>query len=450
MTNWFAGLGQALSGMDAARYGLSLVSQNIANADTPGYTRELSVQTSGVLGVDGAYNSTGVLASGVRTQPAQRADDPVLDARVRNEHAAGANADTTTSVLGDVEALFPEPTDSALGGQLSDFWAAWGTVANDPGSSPSRTVLLQKAQAVVTTLQSTSSALNDVATSTAAGLTNDLSSANAAASTLATLNGHIAVATATGGDTAALLDQRDQALDQLSKLVGGVATINANGTASVSVGGVSLVNGVTAGTLSANSSYQVSVGGTAVTLADSSASAETTMLTTVLPGYQSQLDGVANALASSVNSVQAAGYDQVGNAGAALFSGSGAAGITLTTTDPSKIAASSTPGGNLDGSNALAASQQGTAANGPDSAYQVLVGNVATDNQAAQSTQSVQTAVVNNVDNLKSSVSGVNYDEEVTNMLTYQHAFQASSRVLTTLDDMLDTLINHTGRVGQA
>jgi flagellar hook-associated protein 1 FlgK len=77
-----------------------------------------------------------------------------------------------------------------------------------------------------------------------------------------------------------------------------------------------------------------------------------------------------------------------------------------------------------------------------------LVGAVASASAVAQQQGNVQDAVVSNVDSLKASLSGVNYDEEVSQMMTYQHAFSASSRVLTTIDQMLDTLINHTGVVG--
>lgn len=452
MSNWFAGIGQAASGLNAARYGLSVVSQNISNADTDGYTRETSIQGSVELGATGIWARTtdNTMLGGVKVLSTQRADDPVLDARARDEHARGASADTTASIMTNVESLFPEPSDNGLASQLNDFWAAWGNVANDPGNTSTRTVLLQKASGLVTTLHSTSASLSDVATSTSGSLTTDIASANTAASQLATLNAQIRTATSSGADANSLLDQRDQVLDTLSKLVGGSATINADGTATVTVGGTDLVNGATANTLSVDSSYQVSINGSAVSVSSGSVSAETTMLTTTLPQYQSQLDAVADALSSTVNAIQTSGYDQNGTAGVALFSGSGAAGITLATTDPSKIAAASVSGVSKDGSNALNASEQGTAANGPDAAYAALVGGVATATQSAQQASALQDSVVSNVNSLKSSVSGVNYDEEVTNMLTYQRAFQASSRVLTTLDDMLDTLINHTGHVGIA
>lgn len=448
MSNWFAGIGQAASGLNAARYGLTVVSQNMTNADTPGYTRQVSEQASVSMGtVPGLYAGHGAFG-GVTVTGTSRATDPVLDARVRTEHARGALADTTAAQLGAVESIFPEPSDSGLGGQLGDFWAAWGTLANNPQSSPTRSVVLADAAKLAGTLNTTSASLSDIVAGTSQNLTNDVNAVNSAAGRLATLNGQIAVASAVGDNANALLDQRDQLVDSLSKLVGGSVTIQPNGTADVTVGGQSLVSGVTASTMGVDSSYALSVAGTAVAVGSGSVGAETTALTTTLPGYQSQLDAVANGLASAVNSVQASGFGLSGAPGVAMFGGSGAAGITVSLTDPDGIAASSTPGGNLDGSNALAAAETGAQAGSPDALYASLIGGIASASALAQQQSTTQDAVVSNVDTLKASVSGVSLDEEASTMLTYQQAFNASSRVLTTLDSMLDTLINHTGLVG--
>ena len=451
MASTFGGIEQASSAINAARYGLDVVSQNIANASTTGYTRQSAQQASvdAPAGVPSIYTRPAG-PGGVTVTGTARLTDPVLDARLRTEQARSGLADTTANQLQQIETVFPEPSDTVLSEQLNDFWNAWASVANDPGSTAPRTVLLQKAGAVTSTLNAMSGTLTDLATSTSQSLSMDTATATTAAGQLATLNGQIAVGTATGADVNSLLDQRDQLLGQLSTLVGGVATINANGSADVTVGGQPLVTGTTAVPVTVGAGYQVSVGTTAVTLTGGSAAAEVVGLTSTYPGYQAQLDGVANALASSVNAAQAAGYDVNGSAGTPMFTGTGAAGISVAITDPSLIAASGTPGGNLDGGNALAASALGTSPTGADVAYNALVANVGSASSLAQQQQTTQDAVTTSVATLQTSVAGVNSDEEVSNMLTYQHAFEAASRVLTTVDSLLDTLINHTGLVGQS
>ena len=374
----------------------------------------------------------------------------MLDARVRAEHGKAAYSDTAASQLAAVEKIFGEPSDTGLAAKLQSFWTAWGTLGNNPDSTSARALLLSSADGVAATLHTLSGSLGASGSDVSASLADDLAQANTAAQRLATVNAQVAVGAATGQNVNALLDQRDQALTTLSSLVGAQATIAPNGTASVSVAGQPLVGPGVVSTLTLDSSHQVSVGGSPVSLTSGSAAARVTALVTTLPGYQARLDAVANALAAAGNAIQAAGYDSAGAPGTALFSGAGAAGITVAITDPAALAAASTPGRSLDGSNAVAGSQYGGRASSPDIAYAGLVGDAGAASAAADQAQQTQAAVAGNVDALKASVSGVSYDEELSTMLTYQHAFSASSRVLTTIDQMLDTLINHTGVVGQA
>ncbi|HZY75597.1 MAG TPA: flagellar hook-associated protein FlgK [Jatrophihabitantaceae bacterium] len=474
----FSGIQQAATSLAASQYGLQVVSQNIANASTPGYTRQ-SVDLASVDPVGGVPRryTVGGGPGGVTVTGTSRLNDAVIDARARTEHSRSALADTTAAQLSQIEDIFPEPSDTGLAEQLSTFWSDWAKVANDPTSAAPRTVLLQDGATVASTLNSMSRSLSDVGAAAAQSLGNDLDEANTAASSLAALNTQIRLAHNTGVSDNSLLDQRDVLLDKLSQLVGGVATINADGTATVKVGtdasgagGVTYVDGTTdtAQTLSDDptSGYAISAldpstgTTTAITLSGGSAAGSFTTLTSTLPGVQNQLDAVATALATAVNGAQANGYDVAGNAGTDMFSvptstgpGSIAAGIQVVMTDPNLVAASGlqqldgsgNPIPNKDGSNALGASQLGTASGSADNVYASLIGAVAASSKLAQQGQATQDAVTSSVDALRQSASGVNLDEEVTNMLTLQHAYQASSRVLSTMNDLLDTLINHTG-----
>lgn len=450
MASSFGEIQQAGSALNAARYGLQIVSQNIANASTAGYTRQAVDQSSAdaVAGVPSIYTRPAG-PGGVTVTGTSRITDPVINARLRIEQSRGSLADTTATQYSQLENVFAEPSDTGLSEQLSDFWNAWGSVANDPTSTAPRAVLLARAASVTSTLNAMSGTLTDLAASTSDALTQDTASVNSTAGQLATINGQIAVGSASGSNVNSLLDQRDRLLGQLSTLVGGFATINANGTADVTVGGQPLVTGTTTAAMTFNSGYQVSIGGTAVSVTGGSVAAEVTGLTTTYPTYQGQLDAVANTLISTVNSVQSGGYDLAGNAGAPILGGSGASGITVVMTDPTKIAASSTPGGNRDAGNALNASKLGAQNGGADSLYTKLVADVGSASSLAQQQQKTQAAVTSSVSDLQTSMSGVSTDEEVSSMLTYQHAFEAASRVLTTVDSMLDTLINHTGLVGR-
>jgi len=452
MRNWFAGFQQATSGMNAARYGISVVGQNIANANSDGYTRQVVTQEStGVLNVVGLYTrpaEDGI--GGVAITGTNRQVDTLLNARVRDEHAKSDYASTTADQLSQIEALFPAASTDGLSVQLNSFWKDWSTVGTSPDNTAARQVLLEHARTVAGTLNNISSSLTDLDTSMSNYLGQDVASANTAATQLAALNSQIGAASGTGIDVNALADQRDLLVDKLAKLTGATTVIQNNGTASVTIGSTTLVSGATSSAITADSAGNVSVGGAAVTLTGGSAAARVTAIQVTVPAYRAKLDGVADALSSVVNSVQAAGYDRSGNAGQPMFTGSGAGGITVALSDGALVAASGTPGGNLDGSNAQAASRLGAAATGPDTAYASLVGSLGAESAAAQNASTTQQSLATNLDAMKASVSGVSYDEEMAHMLTYQRAFEASSRALTTLDAMLDTLINHTGRAGLA
>lgn len=480
MTNIFGGIHRANDALNAARYGLEVTGQNIANANTPGYTRQRADQVAvgNAVGVS-ALHSGIIENGGVQATGAQRLADQVLSTRARDEHARSAQVDTQAARIADIENIFTEPSDSGLAEQLHDFWNAWGDVADDPGAQVPREMLIQSGQATVTMLHAMDSALDSVATAAKNSLEATVESANSAASELADLNRKIAIGDATKTNVNALLDRRDVLLDQLSSAVGAKAQFNTNGTVNVTVGGQPLVVATDgkppfeAGTLStaysqADPPQGVSIsvtppGGTATditaALTDSTVKAEAQTLNTTVPDYRAKLDAVAAALATTVNgTVQANGYDLSGDPGEDMFTGTTAKDIAISAGFGwQKVAAAGTqsvdglgiPTGNVDSSNALMAADLSGTAGSPDAAYSSMIGELGRAAASAQQQQTTQNVITASVDTLQATASGVSYDEEVSNMLTYQMAFQASSRVLTTLDEMLDTLINRTGLVGR-
>ena len=449
MTSAFSGLTNALAALNVQRYGMEVTGQNIANANTPGYTRQRAelAAVGPVTGVAALYATQHPNGS-VTVSGTTRLNDPMIDVRARTEHGDNGYRQTTADVLSSTETLFDEPSDHGVGEQLNDFWNSWAAVANNPGDLAARNVVLQKAAGLASTLNQSSANLDRLIQSVSQEATAATVEINTAAAALAELNGEIAVATASGTNTNALADQRDALLLKLADLTGAQTTILADGTATVSIGGQSLVASTTASTVSLSPSYQILVGGTPAGPAGGSLQALTDSLTTTLPGYAAQLDAVAAALASTVNASQTSGYDLAGNPGGPLFAGSTAATLSVAVTNPATLAASGTPGGNLDGSVALGLSRLGSSSSGADAAYRSLVGTLATDVQRAVQQAAVQQAVTNSIDELAQSSAGVSFDEETTNLLTFQRAYEASSRVLTTVDELLDTLISHTGRVG--
>jgi flagellar hook-associated protein 1 FlgK len=182
--------------------------------------------------------------------------------------------------------------------------------------------------------------------------------------------------------------------------------------------------------------------GTPATLTGGTTQGLLTALTTTIPGYVSALDTVAGQVAGAVNAQQAAGFDRTGAAGAAIFGGTSAATMTVTMTDPSGVAASSAPPPAYDGDNATSMAGHLTDPAGADATYRAVIVELGVQSQSATRQAGVQDVMMRQVDSARLGVSSVSLDEEMTNLMTYQHAYEAAARFVSVIDSALDSLMN--------
>jgi flagellar hook-associated protein 1 FlgK len=188
--------------------------------------------------------------------------------------------------------------------------------------------------------------------------------------------------------------------------------------------------------------------------AGGTAGGQLTAMNTIMPGYRTQLDGIASNLATVLNDAHADGFDRTGTAGGAVFGSSDggpitAANIKVLITNTDRIAASGVPGAaNLDRTNADRIAQLALTA-GIDEGYRNMIVGLGVQSAVSQRNFSIQSSITTTVDAARESVAGVNLDEELTNMLSYQHAYAAAGRMITAIDEALDVLINRTGVVGR-
>ena len=241
-----------------------------------------------------------------------------------------------------------------------------------------------------------------------------------------------------------------------------MSTARPDGSLDVTVGGVALVTGDQAATLSIASGIAADgsadgsplafalVSGTSSTpLASAALGGQTgavaELITTTLPGFQAGLDAVATQLADSVNALHTSGYDAAGNAGTAFFTYSTTTGaarsLAVALTDPDLVAASGVAGGGL---GTEVADQLGSLS-ATDASYQRLITSFGSTVASAKRLSTTQDLLTSQVDSSRQQLVGVSIDEETVNLLSAQRAYEAASRVMTTLDDVLDTLINRTG-----
>ncbi len=474
MSSTFGGINTAYSALVAQRRALDVAGQNLANANTPGYSRQrVTMESVGGPATAARWSTYDGAGQGVRVTDTTRMLDVFAQQRAQAEHGTDASLTQQASTLSGIENQLVEPSDTGIKTQLEAVWNSLEEVSNQPGVIGLRSALLQNAETLAGSLRSARGALDGQWQDTRAALTSTVTEVNATAKNVADLNAAIRKDTLAGVPANELADQRDALVATISKLTGATSRNNDDGTVDVYVAGSSLVRGDKAESLyvtgTSNSSLtgsdpvtvRRSTDGNPAGIASGTAAGALQGLNSTIPAYATKLDGFATQLATAVNTVHRTGYDldpagdpPTGGEQRDFFASTDgnpitAANITVGITDPRKVAASATPGGNLGGDIATAMANIAVDPTGPEATYASLVVGLGSAVSSANTRSAAQAAVVSQADAAVSSVSGVDMDEEMANMLMYQHAYEAAARVLTTVDSTLDTLINRTGLVGR-
>ena len=447
----------ALSAQEAA---IDVVNNNIANAATPGYDREvLNLSAASASDANGVSVGDGVVVNGVTS-----VSDQLLDLRLQQQTSEQAAASAQSGVLSTAELYFntASSTASTVGTALSAFFTSLSALSSAPSNAADRQTVISNAQQLVDQFHTTSSGLTSIQTGLNTQIAGDVTQINSLSAQVASLNTEIADAGA-AGQSSALVDQRSQLEQQLSGLTQisitstplGDTLTTGNGTALVAAG-QSLPLTTSTGP---NGLLQV---------VDSSGAAVTSSLTggdlgglitardTNLPSYLQQLDTLASGFAKAVNNAQASGYDLSGNPGGALFTvpssvtGSAAA-IILRTTNGSAIAASSDGSSGSNGNvAALTAVQSSPLPQGasPTDSFAAIVNAVGNDTSQANTQSTAIQASLTQLTNQQNAVSGVSIDEESSNLIRYQQAYEAAAEVVTTIQSLFNTTIAMVGGTG--
>jgi flagellar hook-associated protein 1 FlgK len=460
MASSFGGINTALTSLYAQRRAIDVTGQNIANANTEGYTRQRVDMQSQTGSISAAmYARTDGLGTGVGVTDVTRLRDEYLENRGRTEHASSAYLTSQSSSYTAIEDAFAEPGSTALQAQMGQMWDSWSDVANNPKDPAARSALIEQSSTVANQFNDLHGMLAGQWSNNRTQLDAYANDVNTTASTVAQMNDSIVKAKATGLTVNELEDQRDVAVMHLSELTGATASPRKSGAVDVFIGNSTIVSEFTTSKLQAVGAKQmedlgadpmtlqwadtqqpVTAGGTMGAMAD--------LMTNIMPGISASLDAVAKNLIDTVNTAHAAGFSADGSTGLNFFNGTDAASIQVAVTDPDKVAYAATTA-TLDHSVADGLAATGTSTTGPDAVYQSMIGRLGVSSAASTRRNDNQTNVTQQADADRESTSGVNLDEEMTNLLTYQRGYEAASRVLTTVDSMLDQLINRTGLVGR-
>ena len=529
----FSGINASVTALRAHRSAMDVIGQNVANVNTPGYTRQRAdLEMLNAPGGSGMLTGNPVTGGGVRIVGISRAFDAVQSARVNVQTGDHALQQERAATLSDLEALTQEPSDAGLATQLNKMWAAYADAATKVGSTnadgAARQSVLGAARNVVATLNAAWNTVDQQWSTTRTQVGADVDEVNSMASSVAVLNEQIQKATTTGGAPNELMDKRDQLVTRIVELTGATTQAGRNGQVDLYLGGGLLVQGnlaneltvsenpntmsdVVNGQLAAEAlagpsassltsaqvtAYQalvakgtitVKVGENTATPLSGKLAGQVEALSKTLPKASRDYDAVATSLAAKVNALQKTVGGIDGNGKTVVAD---ATALTATTVHGTDLFTSNTPSPFTDritaGSIALGESVTGNAlvlgmaANGakdgsvavkiaaistskadptssvaadrmdpPDRMWASYVSDLGARSSSEEARTSAAQAVLTSSIADQQGAAGVSLDEESADLIAAQRAYQGAARVLTAVDEMLDTLINKTGLVGR-
>lgn len=460
-------LNSATSALNADTAAINVTSNNIANVDNANYSEETPVfQSLGMVETDEGPQSIGV---SVTTE--QQVSD-VLNQMVQLEASLTSGYEAQQTVLQQAQAGLGESvssssssdsssssstdttTESGLGVAIDDFFDAFQSYASDPSDEGEQESLLQQAAVLVDRFQNISQNLAEVQSAATSQVTSDVTSANSLLQQIATLNSQIAGFEANDpGSAVELRDQREGDLEQLAAMIPVSVTEGSDGEDQVSAGGVTLVSGGTVANSLSYASGTLSAGSTALSLASGSIAGTIAASAGPVQALSDSIDALADEIVTAVNGA----YNPDGTAGGNFFDASGTTAATIAL-DPD-LSTSTLQAGTGDGDNSTAlavanlAGQTFSTAGGDaidgtfDDYYAGVVSTIGQALDTANTQVTDQTNVQNVVLNERSSVSGVSLDTEMSNLMTYQRAYQASSEVFQVINDLLYTVVTNLGTI---
>lgn len=492
MGSTFMGLELGKRALFAQRAALNTTGNNISNANTDGYTRQRAeMQATREIPYPGMSNESGVaqLGTGVEVNKIARLRDDFLDLQFRHQSQDLGYYSARSETYSRIEGLLNEPSEIGIAHAMDQFWQGWQELSKTPDSSATRAVLAQRGVALTESLQYTNDQLNQISTDLDNAIQYDVSQINSLMEQVGAINSQISQLVPHDYQPNQLYDKRDILLDQLSKLINIDVKPSAGGNGMVDVfvsnSAQALVLGVSAKVVtypSNGNSNQVSIDdgpapvgspNNPITLASGELLGRIEAYTQIIPNLKNKLTSMENEFIKQVNLLHSSSssfnMDDIKNG---ATSGEGL-NFFVDANDPNnppdysksakwvinpailsnlnKIAAATTLNTG-DGNNATAIANikktilsiNGSSATADDY-FQNIIGQLGVDSQQAQRMQNNTQMLVDQVDNQRQSVSGVSLDEEMTNMIRFQQAYNAAARVVTVMDEMLDKLINGMG-----
>ncbi|MED5018448.1 flagellar hook-associated protein FlgK [Paenibacillus chibensis] len=524
MTSTFHGLETSKRALFVNTTSMQTLGQNIANANTEGYTRQrVNTSATNPIWAMGFTKSSspGQLGTGVQVDSIKRVRDSYLDTQYRRENQDLGSWQVLNTTFSAIQGIVNEPSENGLSKVMDNFWNAWETLNRDPSLLSARVAVSGAGVNFADTLKHVSESLNNLSKDVNANIDKKVLEANNLIDNIAQLNLAIRKNEALGDNANDYRDQRDLLVDKLSSIADITVTEGADGMYSITAAGVNVIDGEAVTPLTSDAAQTATSGqlkgytqslqevqkirdqlnGMVKTLVTGTAKV------TLDNGYVTPKDMTAlndvtlkdgsiitagntipqGSVIASKMEIEVDGFNGLHELGYGL-SDPATAGIPFFVTsdggdfsidniqvnpeivkDTNKIAASSkyetvggvnkTIRGNSDIANALAGLRdnvfkfpdsltslsQGTT----DDYFRAMTGDLGIRASNTERNFNNQQNMTDSLQISRQEVSGVSMDEEMSDMIRFQQAYNAAARAMTTVDEMLDRIINNMGVVGR-
>ncbi len=461
----FGGLQVAYTGLNAHHKRIDVISENIANVNTDGYHRQRVELRSIDQASVGLFSGRVGAGGGVDYSQVTRLRNQILSTAARDQASNAATRTKQADLLQRIEDIVGGLDPGGLHDKLTALFNSFDDLANAPEDKAIREVVLRQADNVAQAFTRTTASIDQLRDQEHASLVDTVRAVNALTEQIAADDVALLSAVNSDAQPNTLLDARDLKVAKLAKLIDAQVVELPNGQTSISVDGqlvvsagkstpltVAVENDPALAPLGYDKIKVVGTTGRELRIGSGEVGASLDALANGIPEQRRAIDALIADLADQVNTVHRGGQGADGSTGLDLFKVGINIGELTVSSDmmghPEKLAAARVGAGVFDDGNARALAQLGESSTGPVTVFSNAVGVLAAKVASATSVADAAQVASEQASSLAQSAGGVSLDQELTDLITAQRAYEASARMITAIDEMLQTLINSTGRVG--
>ncbi len=444
MSGLFGIIESAKKAINSSRVGMEVTSHNVSNVNTPGYTRQrVELSSTDVL-----TSKNGMVNAGVRVSGIKQIRDEFIESEIRRVANLVGGYSVAREILGRIEALVNEPSDVGIGQLLQNFFNAFDDLAKNPEDRAVRVTVVQTGRALAQRFNDIFQSLLGMKKDVLYEIEAKLKNLNEIITELGKLNKSAINLYNSGAETNDVRDKINQKLKELSKLIDIVVSFDQSGAVKVSIGGVTVVD------KDFSASFKLKfVDGQAKIFAEGQTSEEVkptfgeiftlqNSFNELIPEMVQKFDQLALNLINKVNEIHRIGYGLDGTTRNDFFAGTGAGSIQVSR-------------GILENLNKISASINGDAGNNEIALgiaslknddkitgfYNSTVSDIGLRSRMSSDNENLQQMILNQLEAQRDAVSGVSIDEEMMNMIKFQKMFEASAKLIQTVNEMIDAVL---------